>query len=294
MPDEFEAHRRRCFAIAYRMLGSAAEAEDVLQEAWIRWQGAADVASPGAYLATTVTHLCLDQLKSARVRREQYVGPWLPEPIDTAGQEEIDPESISMAFLLLLERLSPVERAALLLRQVFELEYVEIAAILGGTEAAARQSFHRANEHLRAERPRYAPSKEQHLRLLTSFLTAAQTGEPGPIEAVLAEDVRCWSDAGGRRRAALKPVLGRRKVAALFAGLVKKGGAAGSRPELRELNGWPALLLWAGDELELTLSIETDGETIFGVHVVLNPDKLQALKQRARRRAWRGQKTSAV
>jgi RNA polymerase sigma-70 factor, ECF subfamily len=278
--DDFEAHRRRCFAIAYRMLGSAADAEDVLQEAWIRWQGTAGVESPGAYLATTVTRLCLDQLKSARVRREQYVGPWLPEPIDTAGQEEIDPESISMAFLLLLERLSPVERAALLLRQVFELEYAEIAAILGGTEAAARQSFHRANEHLQAERPRYAPSKEQHLRLLTGFLKAVQAGEVGPIEAVLAEDARCWSDAGGRRRAARKTVLGRRNVAALFAGLVKKGNAAGRRPEIREINGWPAVLLWIGGELELTLSIETDGEAIFGVHVVMNPDKLQALQQR--------------
>jgi RNA polymerase sigma-70 factor (ECF subfamily) len=280
VPDEFEAHRRRCFAIAYRMLGSAAEAEDILQEAWIRWQGATQVESPGAYLATTVTRLCLDQLKSARVRREQYVGPWLPEPIDTAGQEEIDPESISMAFLLLLERLSPPERAALLLRQVFELEYTEIAAILGGTEAAARQSFHRAHEHLRAERPRYAPSKEQHLRLLTGFVMAVERGEVGPIEALLAEDARSWNDGGGRRRAALKTVMGRRNVAALFAGLVKKGNVPGRRPEIREINGWPALLLWDGDELVLTLSIETDGELIFGVHVVLNPDKLQSLKQR--------------
>jgi len=281
MPDEFEAHRRRCFAIAYRMLGSTAEAEDVLQEAWIRWQGAAaQVESPGAYLAATVTRLCLDQLRSARVRREQYVGPWLPEPIDTTGQEEVDPESISMAFLLLLERLSPPERAALLLRQVFELEYAEIAAILGGTEAAARQSFHRANEHLRAERPRYAASKEQHLRLLTGFVMAVERGEVGPIEALLAEDARSWNDGGGRRRAALKTVRGRRNVAALFAGLVKKGNIPGRRPEIREINGWPALLLWDGDELALTLSIETDGELIFGVHVVLNPDKLQALKQR--------------
>ena len=279
MSDEFEAHRRRCFAIAYRMLGSAAEAQDVLQEAWIRWQSAADVQSPGAYLAATVTRLCLDQRKSARVRREQYVGPWLPEPIDTAGQDEIDPESISMAFLLLLERLSPVERAAFLLRQVFELDYAEIATVLGGSEAAARQSFHRANEHLRVDRPRYAPSKEQHLRLLTSFLSAVQTGQAGAIEAVLAEDVRCWSDAGGRRRAALKTVTGRRQVAALFAGLIKKGNAVGWRPELRELNGWPALLLWSGAQLELTLSIETDGEAIFGVHVMLNPDKLRMLTQ---------------
>lgn len=274
--DEFELHRGRCFAIAYRMLGSAAEAEDIVQEAWLRWQRADDIATPAAWLTTTVTRLCLDHLKSARVRREQYVGPWLPEPIETTA-DEVDPDSISMAFLLLLERLSPAERAVFLLRKVFEVDYAEIAGMLGKTEAAVRQLFHRAGEHVEADRPRYAASKDQHLRLLTGFLMAVQSGEVGQIETLLAEDARSWTDGGGRTRAALNVVEGRSRVARLFAGLIKKSGSADLRPEVRELNGWPAVVVWRGDELSQVLMIETDGETILAVHVVLNPDKLRVL-----------------
>jgi RNA polymerase sigma-70 factor (ECF subfamily) len=276
--NEFELHRSRCFAIAYRMLGSAAEAEDIVQEAWLRWQRSEGIATPAAWLTTTVTRLCLDHLKSARVRREQYVGPWLPEPIETPI-DEVDPESISIAFLLLLERLSPAERAVFLLRKVFDVDYGEIAGMLDKTEAAVRQLFHRAGEHVEAARPRYAASKDQHLRLLTGFLLAVQSGEVGQIETLLAEDARSWTDGGGKTRAALNIVEGRSRVAKLFAGLVNKNkaGAAELRPELRELNGWPAVVLWQGDELSRVLTIETDGEVIVGVHVVLNPDKLRAL-----------------
>jgi RNA polymerase sigma-70 factor (ECF subfamily) len=274
--DEFELHRARCFAIAYRMLGSAAEAEDIVQEAWLRWQRADGIATPAAWLTTTVTRLCLDYLKSARVRREQYVGPWLPEPIETPA-DEVDPDSISMAFLLVLERLSPSERAVFLLRKVFDVDYAEIAGMLDKSEAAVRQLFHRAGEHVDAARPRSAASKQQHLRLLTGFLLAVQSGEVGPIEAMLAEDARSWTDGGGRTRAARNVVEGRSRVARLFAGLIKKGGAANLRPELRELNGWPAVLLWRGDELYQVLTIETDGEQILATHVVLNPDKLRII-----------------
>jgi RNA polymerase sigma-70 factor (ECF subfamily) len=274
--DEFERHRGRCFAIAYRMLGSAAEAEDIVQEAWLRWQRAEGITTPAAWLTTTVTRLCLDHLKSARVRREQYVGPWLPEPIETKD-DEVDPDSISMAFLLLLERLSPAERAVFLLRKVFDVDYAEIAGVLGKSETAVRQLFHRAGEHVDAARPRYAPSKEQHLRLLTSFVMAVQSGEVGQIESLLAADARSWTDGGGRTRAARNVVEGRSRVAKLFAGLVKKGGASGLRPEIRELNGWPSLVLWRGDELFQVLTIETDGEVIVATHVVLNPDKLRVL-----------------
>ncbi len=276
MSDEFERHRGRCFAIAYRMLGSAAEAEDIVQEAWLRWRRAEAIESAPAWLTTTVTRLCLDYLDSARVRREHYVGPWLPEPIATPA-DEVDPESISIAFLLLLERLSPAERAVYLLRKVFDVDYAEIATMLGKSEAAVRQLQHRAGEHLGTERPRFAASKEQHLRLLTSFLLATQSGELGPIEALLSEDARSWNDGGGRVRTARNIVEGRSRVARLFHGLVKKGGSADLRPELRELNGWPAILLWRGAELTMALTIETDGEQILAVHSMVNPDKLRAL-----------------
>jgi RNA polymerase sigma-70 factor (ECF subfamily) len=279
--EEFERHRARCFAIAYRMLGSAAEAEDIVQEAWLRWQRSEGIVTPAAWLTTTVTRLCLDYLESARVRREQYVGPWLPEPIETPP-DEIDPDSISMAFLLLLERLSPAERAVFLLRKVFDVDYAEIAGMLGKSEPAVRQLFHRAGAHVEAARPRYAASKEQHLRLLTGFVMAVQSGEVGQIEAMLAEDARSWTDGGGRARAARNVVEGRTRVAKLFAGLIKKGGATGLRPEVRELNGWPALVLWRGEELFQVLTIETDGERIIATHVVLNPEKLRVLLGQAR------------
>lgn len=274
MSDEFERHRRRCFSVAYRMLGSAAEAEDMVQEAWLRWQGAEGVEQPEAWLVATTTRLCLDHLKSARVRREQYVGPWLPEPVSTGEEDEVDPESISLAFLLLLERLSPTERAVYLLRQVFELEYAQIAATLGKSEAAVRQVFHRASESLRGEQPRYAPSKEQHLRLLTGFVMAVQSGEIAPIEALLAEEARAWSDGGGRVRAALQVIEGRDRVARFLLGVARKGQGSGWQPELREINGWPSLLFWHGPQLAMTVSLETDGAQIFAVHLVLNPDKL--------------------
>ena len=278
MTDAFAAHRERLFALAYRMLGSAAEAEDVLQDAWLRWQGAQSIESPGAWLTTVTTRLCLDHLKSARVRREQYVGPWLPEPIATPVGDGVDPETISIAFLLVLERLSPSERAVYLLHKVFDLDYPEIAATLGKSEAAVRQLFHRAGAHLAHGRPRYAPTQEEHLRLLTSFLVAVQSGEFASVQALLAEDARAVTDGGGHARAALNVVAGRERVAKLFLGLVKKGDAgADARPELREVNGWPALMLWQGERLHSVVTIETDGQTIYAVHVVVNPEKLRAL-----------------
>lgn len=177
----FEHHRRRCVALAYRIVGSAAEAEDIVQEAWLRWQRSDGIVNPGAWLTTTVTRLCLDHLKSARVRRETYVGPWLPEPVDTTTTDDddaaVDPETISMAFMLMLERLSPAERAVFLLHRVFDVDYAEIASMLGKTEVAVRQLHHRAKSHLADDRPRYAASKADHLRLLTGFLVAVQSGE---------------------------------------------------------------------------------------------------------------------
>ncbi len=278
MSDEFDARREHCLAIAYRMLGSRADAEDMVQEAWFRWQRTQGVQNPTAWLTRTVTRLCLDHLRSARVRRERYVGPWLPEPVDTSADlEPIDPESISTAFLLVLERLSPAERAAFLLRQVFELEYPEIAETLDKSEAAVRQLVSRGRAHLDRARPRFAPSAEQHDRLLTGFLVAAQSGSVDQMAALLAEAVRAASDSGGKARAARKVVSGREAVARLFIGLARKNADEPLRPELRELNGNLGLVLWHGDRVQSALTLETDGREIHAVHIVVNPDKLRAL-----------------
>ncbi len=286
--QEFEAQRSMCFALAYRMTGSRTEAEDIVQEAWLRWRKAthpsvADAQRPrsaGAWLHTTVTRLCLDHLKSARVQREQYVGPWLPEPVATEGSDAVDPESISIAFLLLLERLSPAERAAYLLHKVFDVDYPQVATALEKSEAAVRQLCHRAQEHLNAGKPRFAPSSDAHSRLLTGFLGAIYSGDLSKVEALLAEDAKCISDGGGKVRAARNVVLGRRNVAKLFLGLAKKNAGLALRPELRELNGWPAIVVWQNDKVASALMIECDGAEIITLHVLTEPDKLAGLAAR--------------
>jgi RNA polymerase sigma-70 factor (ECF subfamily) len=276
MNDDFLRHRPRLFAIAYRMLGSAAEAEDILQEAWLRWQVASHVESPAAWLTTVVTRLCLDQLKSARTRRETYVGPWLPEPIATGG-EEVDPETVSIAFLRVLERLSPVERAVYLLHAVFDASHAEVATWLDKDEVAVRQVFHRAKARVTAERPRFAPSKEAHARLLGTFVQACAVGDVGALRALLAEDAIAWSDGGGKVRAALKPLVGSDAVARFFVGVSRKAGADGLQIDWIELNGWPAMIGRRDGAAVNVLGIETDGKHIYSVHVVSNPDKLARL-----------------
>jgi RNA polymerase sigma-70 factor (ECF subfamily) len=278
--DVFAEQRPRLFALAYRMLGSAASAEDVLQEAWLRWQSASGpgragggIATPAAWLSTVVTHLCLDELKSARARHESYVGPWLPEPIATTG-DEIDPETVSMAFLRVLERLTPVERAVYLLHAVFDSTHAEIAAMLGKDEATVRQVFHRAKAHVLSERPRFAPSKEAHARLLGSFVDACTRGDVTALRSLLADDATAWTDGGGRVRAALNPLFGSDAVARFFVGVVRKGAGDGIAVSLAEVNGWPTVVGRRGETTTTTLSIETDGNKIFAVHVVSNPEKL--------------------
>jgi RNA polymerase sigma-70 factor (ECF subfamily) len=272
--ESFEAHRPSMLAIAYRMLGSVAEAEDIVQEAWLRWQAATreGVRSERAFLSTMVTRLCLDRLKSARASREQYVGPWLPEPIRTDAQ--VDPESISLAFLVLLESLSPVERAVYLLHEVFGYSHAEVAEMVGKEEATSRQSLHRAREHIQARRPRFAPSKESHERLVTGFMAACLSGDLEGLKHLLAHDVTSWADGGGKvRGAALNPVRGAESVARLFIGIMKKA-PAGITPELTEVNGWPALVLWLDGAAFDVISFETDGEHIHAIRSVLNPEKL--------------------
>jgi RNA polymerase sigma-70 factor (ECF subfamily) len=277
----FEAERPRLRALAYRMLGSAVDADDILQEAWLRWRKVEGAESPRAYLTQVVTRLCLDQLKSARVRRESYVGPWLPEPVRTPDDEP-DRESISVAFLVLLERLSPVERATLLLRQVFDYSHAEIASMLGRDEATIRQSLHRARERVLRERPRFATCREDHARLLSGFVTACTEGNVAALASLLAADAVARTDGGGKVRAARKDIHGRDRVARFFVGLMRKGqkgeagGAGGAQSiEPADINGWPALVLRRPDGAATSVvTLETDGAHIFAVDVVSNPEKL--------------------
>lgn len=273
----FEAQRPLAFALAYRMLGSKAEAEDVVQEAWLRWRESdtAAVDSDRAWLGTIVTRLCLDHLKSARVRRETYPGPWLPEPLlSEQARLPVDTESISMAFMVLLESLSPLERAVFLLQQVFDYSHAEIADIVGANEAACRQALHRAKEQLKARRPRFASSRERHRELLSAFMQAVGSGDLAALKALFAEDVTFVGDGGGKARTARKVVRGRDAVARGTLGGVRFLDE-NARIELVDVNGWPGLTVWVGERLETVLSIECDDHQIHAIHVVVNPDKLK-------------------
>jgi RNA polymerase sigma-70 factor (ECF subfamily) len=273
--DPFEAHRAHLFGVAYRMLGSAAEADDVLQEAWLRVRDVpdAEMRSPRAYLTSVVVRLCLDVLRSSRVKREAYVGPWLPEPIPSVAHDE-RASSLSFALLLLLESLSPLERAVFLLHEVFDYTHAEIAAVLERDEAAVRKLLSRAKEHVREGRPRFSTRKEDHERLLGQFVATIATGDLAGLEAILADGVTTHSDGGGRVQAALKVVSGRGNVARLWTGLAKKLGPVAYAATLREINGTPSIVLTIDGVIDQVLSIDTDGEKITAVYSVRNPEKL--------------------
>lgn len=281
-PDPFEELRSLLFGIAYRMLGSVTEAEDLVQEAYLRWRqvGQDEVRSARAFLTTTVTRLSIDHLRSARVRRETYVGPWLPEPLVTEGsppeERAVLAESLSMAFLVLLESLNPVERAVFLLRDIFEYDYAEVAAIVEKSEANCRQILRRARTQIEARRPRFAATPEQQGRLTLQFAQACATGDLPGLEALLARDVTLWADGGGVARAALNPVTGRNKVARYFIGVTRKTPAARTS-RLVEVNGEPALLvLVEGRPRSLTMLEIADG-MIQRARVLVNPQKLARL-----------------
>ncbi|MFO0579464.1 MAG: RNA polymerase sigma factor SigJ [Polyangia bacterium] len=291
---ELGAQRRRLFAIAYRMLGSASEAEDMLQEAYLRVAGETDVAQPAALLRTVVVRLCIDQLKSARHARTSYVGPWLPEPLLTAdvqadgparSDERIDElESLSFAFLLMLETLSPLERAVLVLHDVFDHDYEEIASMLGRSQAACRQLLSRARANVKAERPRYRATEQQGAELLSAFLGAVATGDVAGLSRLLTSDVVMTSDGGGEARAARRPVYGPDKVARFFVGVARKGGHK-ARAEPCVLNGAPGVLLWDGDTLQSALVLETDERGIRALRIVVRPSKLAHLLRTLRERS---------
>ena len=285
MEETFETYRSYLFAIAYRMLGSAMDAEDMVQETYIRYQTAQreTIHSLKAYLTTILTRLCMDQLDLARRKRELYVGPWLPEPIltDTTTSEAADPEkraeteeSISLAFLVLLEQLQPFERAVFLLREVFEYEFAEIAAMLGKSEAACRRSFSRAKAHLREHRPRFPASRETHQQLLTGYFQAVQTGETTALMNLLSEDVTLWADGGGKvKQAALRPIRGRDAVARFSLG-TRRFWPENSRVELEEVNGQAALVVRTGDRVFAVLTIDVEEGRIQAIRVIANPEKL--------------------
>lgn len=278
--DLFAALRPRLFGIAYRMLGVRADAEDVLQDAWLRWNAADRIGlqSAEAWLVTVVTRLSIDRLRAAKAEREAYVGWWLPEPI--VEIDERTPEAaaelasdLSVAFLYLLERLAPEERAAFLLRQVFDYDYDEIAAILEKSEAALRQMVHRAGERVRAERPRFDVPRETHLKLLARFMEAAQSGRREAIRALLAENAEAIGDGGGKVPTSPRGFHGGDRVANLYwANWLKAGDRLAWR--IATINGEPGLLRYVDGRLESAQAIVTDGERIVSIYVVRNPDKL--------------------
>ena len=283
--EEFDALRPSAFAVAYRMLGSVSEAEDVVQEGFLRLHraraGGERIESPRAYLSTVVSRLSLDHLRSARARRETYVGEWLPEPLvgdDPARRAEIA-DSLSLAFLVLLESLSPEQRAAFLLREVFDEPYDRIAEIVGTSEANARQLTARARRHVEERRPRYEASRDQREALATRFFAAAEDGDLQGLEELLAHDVVFRGDGGGKAPAAARAVHGRAKVARLLiAGMRTLASVGGVTTRREEVNGQPGVLFLDRDErlIGVTILDIADGQ-IQGVSAIVNPDKLRHL-----------------
>ncbi len=276
------------FSIAYRMLGSVAEAEDVVQEALLRMTRAtADGEEPtnlDAWATTVTTRLAIDTLRSARVRREAYVGSWLPEPLavdtdpDPAHRIELD-ESVAVAMLVLMETLTPHERAVFILREALGYDYVDIAAIVGQSEATCRQHFSRARKHLATGRPRFEDSAERREELAAAFLDAARGGRPGDLERLLADDVVFWGDGGGKAPAILRPLHGGAAVARFMSGLVRRGEALGIGLQSTLLNGDPGLLtIGRSGEVLGALALELDAEgRVVGLRNQINPDKLRHL-----------------
>ena len=286
--DAFTEQRPLLFSIAYRMLGSVMDAEDMVQETFLRWQQAppAELRSPKSYLSTVVTRLCIDQLRSARAQREQYIGPWLPEPLiteQTPGMDErlIMDDSVSMAFLVLLERLSPIERAVFLLRDVFDYEYAEIADVVGKTEANCRQMVRRARQHVAEHRRRFEASPEQLERVAERFLQAATEGDMQGFLDLLAEDVTLRSDGGGKVAAALNPIYGPSNVARFFIGVSTKMPASF---EIRRawVNGAPGAITYVDGRPQSVITADVEDGKVRAVHIVVNPDKLRHVPPLAR------------
>lgn len=275
----FEQNRRRLWGVAYRMLGSRADADDMVQDTWLRWQHTArdEVRTPQAWLTTAITRLCIDRLRQARAERESYVGPWLPEPLvdesSTPHEAAELASDLSVAFLTVLERLAPDERAAFLLHEMFDSGYDEIAQILGKSEAACRQIVSRARKRVHADRPRVQVSAAARKRLLEAFVQAVRARDKDALVGILAEDATWTSDGGGKVKAALKVIHGADRIATFLLGVLEPHlEKMGFRPIV--VNGEPGLAFLAQGRLIATLAIRTDGVRILDAYAVLNPDKL--------------------
>ncbi|GLQ52274.1 RNA polymerase sigma factor SigJ [Dyella flava] len=279
----FQQHRPRLLGLAYRMLGTPADAEDVLHDAWLRWhaQDKASLDDPEAWLVTVTTRLALDRLRRAKVEREHYTGPWLPEPLI---EPEEDPEAkaehaetLTMSFLIMLERLSAEERAAFLLHDVFDYSHAEAAAILDVTEDAARQRAHRAKQRLRDERARFTANAQTQRRLLERFAQALERPTEANLRVLFAEDAMHVSDGGGVARAALRPLQGSERIAHLYLQVAKHEKEHDVRRRLHMLNGAPVLLTWADGQLVTATWVECDDDRIVALHALRNPEKLARL-----------------
>lgn len=281
----FIHHRPLLFSIAYRMLGSVADAEDMLQETFIRWQQSSEteITSPRAFLVTILTRLCLTHLDSARTRREQYCGQWLPEPLISEAYDPISeqiekPESLSMAFLVLLERLLPLERAGFLLREVFDYDYAEVASILKQTESNCRQLLRRARQHLAGQRPRFDASREERERLLREFMQATAGGDLHRLETLLSEDAILYSDGGGKGPALPVQILGRQKVARALLGASRKLVPRNLATELKLVNGELGAVSYLGGRPYSAFTMDLDAGRIQHIYIISNPDKLSHIR----------------
>ena len=282
----FSEHRTTLFQVAYRMLGSVSDTEDVLQDVWLSWASVPrdSVENPRAYLIRTTVNESLRRLGRAYKRRETYVGPWLPEPLVDAEPDASDPtlraDEVSMALLVVLETLGPLERAVFILRETFGYDYAEIGQVLDRSPAAVRQLAHRAREHVRARRPRFNADPTVRKEATRRFLAAALGGDVDALLEVLAPDVTLWTDGGGVVRAALQVISGRDKVARLIGALVARGGIPDFTTSDVEVNGDPGVVLHVGDEMYgvLVLELADDGEHVENIYGVLNPDKLRDVK----------------
>ena len=292
MPDErariFEEQRGYLFSIAYRLLGTVSDAEDVVQDAFLRWHRAPaqEVRSPRAFLATTVVRLCMDQLRSARARREVYVGPWLPEPLITTGRADLTDslvlrESLSFAFLLMLERLSPLERAVFVLREVFDYDYADIARMVDKGEANCRQVFHRARQRLADQQSRFESTREQQERLTEQFLRAANSGDVQQLVNLLAEDVVSINDGGGKAAAGLRPISSRDRVSRGFFGNLRKYPP--DQAWIEDVNGQPAIVASRDGKPYAVLLLEIRRDQVQLMYLVANPDKLGAIERQLQR-----------
>jgi RNA polymerase sigma-70 factor (ECF subfamily) len=282
----FDRHRRLLFTVAYQMLGSVADAEDVVQDAWLRWSSAdrSDVADERAYLVRTVSRLALDRLNSARARRETYVGPWLPEPLMTGPAAEPDPadvaelgEQVSLALLVVLETLSPVERAVFVLREVFGMPAAEVARVLGRSEAAVRQLAHRAREHVEARQPRFDTDRGRAREVTERFLAAAVGGDVDGLLAAMSPGVVLISDGGGKVKAARRPIVGADKVARFLAAIAPVGAELGLRVGMADVNGAPAVIAWNDEGPYMALQLVLVDGLVEQVLYMGNPEKLAGI-----------------